>query len=74
MYIPVGSSTNYEEKVPHEKLIVTQLVKKFPVLFWNPKAHHRIQKNPPLLRDLSHLIQSTPFHPISLRSCLLSVA
>jgi hypothetical protein len=31
-------------RVLFEKLIVTQLVKKYPAFLWNPKVHHRVQK------------------------------
>jgi hypothetical protein len=31
-----------------EKLIVTQLVKKYPAFLLNPKVHHRVHKSQPL--------------------------
>jgi len=36
---------------------------------WNPKVHYRINKGPP---SWARWIQSTPFHPVSLRSILPS--
>jgi hypothetical protein len=42
-----------------EKLIVTQLVKKFSPLSWNPKVHCLVYKSPPLVPVLSHM---HPFH------------
>jgi hypothetical protein len=38
-----------------EKLIVIQLVKKFPSLFGNLKIHYHIQKISPLVLVLSHM-------------------
>jgi hypothetical protein len=37
-----------------EKLIVTQLVKKYPFL-WNPKVHYHVHTSPPLDPILSQL-------------------
>jgi len=40
-----------------EKLIVTQLVKKYPAFLRNPKVYHRVHKSPPL-----YLIQTQSNH------------
>jgi len=49
------SVTNFMEKSPFERLIVTQLVKNFPAFLWNRKVRYR----PPLVPVLS---QMNPAH------------
>jgi hypothetical protein len=42
-------------RILFEKLIVTQLVKKYPFFLRNPKVHHRVHKSPPL--DPIHMLE-----------------
>jgi len=49
------------------KLIVAQLVKSSCFL-WNPKVRYHDNKGPPYITVLGQIIQSTPLHPISLKS------
>jgi hypothetical protein len=41
-------------RILFEKLIVTQLVKKYPAFFMEPEGYYRFQKSPPLNPILSH--------------------
>jgi hypothetical protein len=54
-----------------EKMIVTQLVKKYPTSLRKPKIHHRVHKNPPWTLSLASRIQFATSIPISPRSILI---
>jgi hypothetical protein len=49
-------------RILFEKLIVTNLAKKYPFL-WNPKARYRVHKSPPLDPTLSQLNPVRPIDP-----------
>jgi hypothetical protein len=50
-------------RILFEKLIFTQLVKKYPAFLWNPKFHYRVHTNPPLDPNLSLLYPVRPIDP-----------
>jgi hypothetical protein len=54
-----------------EKLIVSQLVKKYPALLRNPKFHYLVNTSLPLDPILSQLNPVRPIHPFPLRSVLI---
>jgi hypothetical protein len=54
-----------------EKLIVTQLVKKYPAFLRKPKVHHRVHKARHWTLSWASWIQFAPSIPISLRSILM---
>jgi hypothetical protein len=57
------------------KLIVTQLVQKYPASLWNPMVHYRAHKSPPLdpiLGQLNpvHFVSVTIYKYFKLGQCL----
>ena len=59
-----------------ENLVVPQLAKKFPVISWNPKVQHRVNKISPLVSILSHINpvhNHIPFFEDQLLSLYLSL-
>jgi len=60
--------TNLWSRVLLEKLRVTQLVKKFPAFYENPKVYYRVHKSQPLISTLSQM------HPIHIFRPILSSA
>jgi len=60
-------------RILFEKLIATQLVKKYPAFLWNPKVHYRVQTSPamdPILRQNNPVNNNTPHF---LKSQVISV-
>jgi hypothetical protein len=50
-------------RILFEKLIVTQLVKKYPAFLWNPKIHYHVHTSPPLDHILNQLNPVRPIDP-----------
>jgi len=45
-----------------------QANQEMPSVLWNPQVHYPLHKSLPLVPILRHISQSTPIHPIPLRS------
>jgi hypothetical protein len=60
--LPLPLLYRTEFRILFEKLIVTQLVKKYPAFLRNPEVHHRVHKSPPLDPILSQRISPGPRH------------
>jgi hypothetical protein len=58
-------------RILFEKLIVTQLFKKYPAFLRIPKVHHRVHKSSPLDPILNQPNPVRPSIPISLRFILM---
>jgi hypothetical protein len=59
------------EQSPSWQANIHSAIQEIPRLLWKPTVHYLIHNSPPLIRTWARWIQSTPSHPISLRSIII---
>jgi hypothetical protein len=72
-HIPEDSilQNHRRENLRSYKLIVAQLVKKFPAFYGTPSVHYCVHNSPPLGPSMNNFLQLMSSHPVPLRSILL---